>query len=124
MPDSGWNSTTPAFLPPTFLSNLSQSTSPTLSLSPLRLSSIPVLPTATRVTVARIASPHATTRAFLPLFLDGLKTHFQSARRVLKIGDLIGVGIDEESARFAGGEPDEDEVECVPPLLQSTARPD
>ena len=63
------------------------------------------------MTVARIASPHAVHRAFLPLFLDGLKDHFQRQRRVLKVGDLIGVGIDEEGARFAGG--DEDDVESV-----------
>ncbi|KAK4704294.1 peroxin-6, partial [Phenoliferia sp. Uapishka_3] len=116
-------------LSPLFLYNLTpvprQTVTLSLSLSPLRLSSPPVLPTATSVTVARIASPHTIHRAYLPLFLEGLKEHFQSRRRILKCGDLISVGIDEERARFSmvegGGDDDDVDFPTSLPFGQPTA---
>lgn len=99
-----------AYLPPTLLHNLHLEPSASLKVSPARLSS-PSFPTAYSVTVARIASPHSVNRAYQSLFLEGLKEYFQSHRRVLKKGDIIAVGICEDTARFTEGKADDDDVE-------------
>lgn len=100
----------PAYFPPTLLHNFQPSSDNSLTLTPTRFSS-PFFPTAHSVTVARVASPHSVNRAYQALFLDGLKQYFQSRRRVLKKGDLIAVGICEDTARFSEAKSEEDEVE-------------
>lgn len=100
----------PAYFPPTLLHNLQPASDDSLTLTPTRFSS-PFFPTAHSVTVARVASPHSVNRACQTLFLDGLKQYFQSRRRVLKRGDLIAVGICEDTARFSEAKSEEDEVE-------------
>lgn len=112
------------FFPPTLLHNIlpasaSTASPPPISLLPAKGSSSgaawsPEFPTAHSVTVARIASPHSVHRAYQSLFLDALKDYFQGRRRVLKQGDLLAVGISEDTARFGGAgreERDDEEVE-------------
>ncbi|GAA5959373.1 hypothetical protein JCM21900_000707 [Sporobolomyces salmonicolor] len=101
----------PIHLPPPLLHNLlctlsSSSLPSALTLHPApQLSSIlpPSLPTASSVTLARLASPHSVNKLYQPLFLEGLKEHFQSRRRVVRKGDVIAVGIEEGRARFIAG---------------------
>lgn len=114
-------------LPPPLLFNLlgpdaltlSDSSPPTLHLLPSpRVSPVlpAPLPTASSVTIARLASPLSVNKVFQPLFLEGLKDHFSRRRRAVKRGDVIAVGIDEERVRFLqeGKEAgNEDDVECV-----------
>lgn len=74
----------------------------------------PPLPTAASLTLARVASPHSVNKLYQPLFLEGLKEYFQSRKRVVKLGDLIAVGIEESRVRFASDAKDEqDEFESV-----------
>ncbi|GAA6020420.1 hypothetical protein JCM10207_002101 [Rhodosporidiobolus poonsookiae] len=61
---------------------------------------LPPFPTASSVTLARLASPHSVNKVFQPLFLDGLKDHFQNKQRTVKQGDVVAVAIDEERVRF------------------------
>ncbi|GAA5891486.1 hypothetical protein JCM8208_007299 [Rhodotorula glutinis] len=111
-------------VPPSLLFNLlgpdalSASSSPSLHLLPApRISPIlpAPLPTASSVTIARLASPLSVNKVFQPLFLEGLKEHFSRCTRAVKKGDVIAVGIDEERVRFAQegkeGAPHEDEVD-------------
>ncbi|KAG8899708.1 peroxisomal assembly protein, partial [Tulasnella sp. 403] len=60
----------------------------------------PPVPTASSVTIARIASPHASHRSFQPLFLRALKRYFQGKKRLIKKGDLIAVPIWLEQAKL------------------------
>ncbi|KAI5809944.1 hypothetical protein DFH27DRAFT_597843 [Peziza echinospora] len=61
-------------------------------------------PAAKEVTLLRVASPTSTDRALQPSLLLALKTHFESARRLVKKGDLIAVTVDEVLARSLFGE--------------------
>ncbi|KAG8958992.1 peroxisomal assembly protein [Tulasnella sp. 419] len=104
-----------AFGSPTLLHNLSSylnaSSSPnqpyaasieiTIRPSPFGSSS-PSVPTAKAITVARIASPHATQKAYQSLFLHALKQHFQGKRRLLKKRDIIALPISLERAELLG----------------------
>ncbi|GJN93762.1 hypothetical protein Rhopal_006819-T1 [Rhodotorula paludigena] len=107
-------------LPPPLLFNLlgpaSLSSTPSspslLTLHPApRLSPVLAapLPTAASVTIARLASPHSVNKVFQPLFLEGLKEHFSRCRRVVKEGDVVAVGIDEERVTFVGHEGGQDD---------------
>lgn len=74
----------------------------------------PNFPTAISVTVARVASPHSVNKNCQNLFLKALRNFFQIQERILFIGDLIAVIIDEEVARFGDlrdGESGEDAIE-------------
>ncbi|GAA5985229.1 hypothetical protein JCM11641_003639 [Rhodosporidiobolus odoratus] len=99
------------FLPPPLLYNLlgssyfsaSDSVLPFLLLAPAPAVSPtlpPPLPTAASLTLARLASPHSVNKLYQPLFLEGLKEYFQKRRRVVKEGDVIVVGIEEDRVRF------------------------
>ena len=59
----------------------------------------PPLPTARSVTIARVSSPYGSDRLYQPLFLNALKTHFESQVRLVKLGDLIAVGLKLEEAK-------------------------
>ncbi|KAI5819237.1 P-loop containing nucleoside triphosphate hydrolase protein [Pyronema omphalodes] len=65
-------------------------------------------PPAKEVTLLRIASPTSTDRALQHALLLQLKSYFESCRRLVKVGDLIAVSIDEVLARslYSGGEDD------------------
>ncbi|GAA5888470.1 hypothetical protein JCM6882_008631 [Rhodosporidiobolus microsporus] len=76
---------------PSLLLNPSPSVSPTLP-SPH--------PTASSLTLARLASPHSVNKLYQPLFLEGLKEYFSAKRRAVKRGDVIAVGIEEDRVRF------------------------
>ncbi|BGP27447.1 peroxisomal biogenesis factor 6 [Rhodotorula toruloides] len=101
------------YLPPPLLFNLlgpsslsfipSSPASLTLHPAPLISPILPLpIPTASSVTISRLASPHSVNKLFQPLFLEGLKEYFSKRRRVVKRGDVIAVGIDEEKVRFVG----------------------
>lgn len=64
----------------------------------------PIPSAAKEVTLLRVASPISTDRALQPSLLLALKTHFESARRLVKKGDLIAVTVDEVLARSLFGE--------------------
>lgn len=61
-------------------------------------------PSAKEVTLLRIASPISTDRALQPALLLQLKSYFESSRRLVKVGDLIAVSIDELLARSLYGD--------------------
>lgn len=67
-------------------------------------------PPAKEVTLLRIASPTSTDRALQPSLLLQLKSYFESCRRLVKKGDVIGVGIDEVLARSLYGDSGEDGI--------------
>ncbi|KAF8432596.1 hypothetical protein BGX38DRAFT_245699 [Terfezia claveryi] len=107
------------YISPILLANLTpsgpQATSlaspPELHIFPLPFASnsssssnSPIPPAAKEVTLLRIASPTSTDRALQPSLLLALKTHFESARRLVKKGDLIAVTVDEVLARSLFGE--------------------
>ncbi|BGP19899.1 hypothetical protein JCM10213_008627 [Rhodosporidiobolus nylandii] len=98
--------------PPSLLLTPAPSVSPVLPLP---------LPVAASLTLARLASPYSVNKQYQPLFLEGLKEHFQMSRRVVKQGDVIAVGIEEEKVRFfaEGKEGMEEDVD----LPASTSNP-
>ncbi|KAI9677871.1 MAG: peroxisomal assembly protein [Trizodia sp. TS-e1964] len=63
-----------------------------------RLSSSP--PVAKEVSLLKVSSPLSTDRALQPAIFSSLKRVFESKRRVVKIGDLIGVNVDENIGRL------------------------
>lgn len=107
------------YLSPILLANISPSTTTATSifLSPFTLpNSSPRDPSpaspppAKEVTLLRIASPTSTDRTLQPSLLLQLKHHFESCRRLVKKGDVIGVGIDEILARNLYGDASEDGI--------------
>ncbi|KAM5443016.1 peroxisomal assembly protein [Microsporum ferrugineum] len=52
-------------------------------------------PTAKEVTLLKISTPLAVDRALQPAIFAALKHHFESKRRLVKSGDMIGISIDE-----------------------------
>lgn len=70
----------------------------------------PSPPPAKEVTLLRVASPTSTDRALQPSLLLQLKSYFESCRRLVRKGDVIGVGIDEVLARSLYGDTGEDGV--------------
>lgn len=61
-------------------------------------------PLAKEVTLLKVATPLSMDRVLQPALFTGLKQYFESKRRLLKSGDLVGIGIDEGLGRavFAG----------------------
>lgn len=107
------------YLSPILLANISPSvaTATAVVLSPFELPSKSLRdprpaspPPAKEVTLLRIASPTSTDRALQPSLLLQLKSYFESCRRFVKKGDVIGVGIDEVLARSLYGDTNEDGV--------------
>ncbi|KAI5796512.1 hypothetical protein EDC01DRAFT_787586 [Geopyxis carbonaria] len=75
-------------------------------------------PSAKEVTLLRIASPASTDRALQPSLLLQLKSHFETCRRLVRVGDLIAVSIDELLARSLHGDTTDDGI--VEELLASS----
>lgn len=70
----------------------------------------PPIPVARTATVARVASPASTQRAYQPLFLDSLKAFFEDKKRLVKKGDIIAVSIDSQRVSLFA-EPEDDKSE-------------
>lgn len=64
--------------------------------------------TAKAVTIARVASEHSMHRQYQVLLLQALKEYFQAKRRVLRMGDIVALAIDDGLARFTNAESDVD----------------
>jgi len=110
------------YMSPVLLTNIlpSGDTTTELLLSPLPAvppssvlqSAVPAFPPAAKeVTLLRIASPTSTDRTLQHALLLQLKSYFESCRRLVKVGDLIAVSIDEVLARsLYSGDSTEDGV--------------
>lgn len=61
-------------------------------------------PLAKEVTLLKVATPLSMDRVLQPALFTGLKQYFESKRRLLKSGDLVGISVDEGLGRavFAG----------------------
>ncbi|KAK2809253.1 hypothetical protein FQN49_008634, partial [Arthroderma sp. PD_2] len=67
-----------------------------LGLAAPRGSSMPKAPpTAKEVTLLKISTPLSVDRVLQPAIFAALKHHFESKRRLVKSGDMIGISIDE-----------------------------
>lgn len=64
----------------------------------------PPLPTASSVTLARLASPASTNKLLQAQVVQSLRRWFDGGMRVLKVGDVIGVGVGEFDVREDGEE--------------------
>lgn len=104
----GQKSTLPVLAPPVLLSNLDGPKY--LKLSPLsphhhgtsrpslsqsKFSSAKSPPVAKEVTLLKISTPLSMDRTLQPALFAGLKRYFESKRRLLKSGDLVGISVDE-----------------------------
>ena len=69
-----------------------------LAFRPLSFARIPEIPTAAKLSIARVASPISNDRTYESLFLLALKTHLGRGRYLMKEGDLIGVPINIDGA--------------------------
>ncbi|KAL2008801.1 hypothetical protein VTN00DRAFT_6995 [Thermoascus crustaceus] len=74
-------------------------------------------PVAKEVTLLKISTPLSTDRALQPALFAGLKQYFESRRRLLKSGDLVGISVDEglgravfSASKSADGGSQEDEL--------------
>ncbi|KAF9812997.1 hypothetical protein IEO21_05830 [Rhodonia placenta] len=59
----------------------------------------PTIPTARTMTIARVASPASTDRAYQRLFLRALQDYLRQERRIVKQGDVVTVTINTDEAR-------------------------
>ena len=64
----------------------------------------PAIPTARSVTIARVASPISTDRAYQPLFLRALQDHFKDTTRLVKQGDVVTVAINTDEVLWQTGD--------------------
>lgn len=103
------------YVPPLLLSNIDNPKY--LRISPIKLgapnsiSSKPGLlhqlkssparnpPLAKEVTLLKVSTPLSMDRVLQPALFAGLKQYFESKRRLLKSGDLLGIGVDEAFGR-------------------------
>lgn len=67
-------------------------------------------PAAKEVTLLRLASPVTTERALQSSLLLQLKAYFETCRRLVKVGDLIAVSIDDVFSRSLSGEAGEEGI--------------
>lgn len=68
----------------------------------------PLMPRAEALSVARIASPIATDRAFDAQCLDALRRHLEHRPRILKKGDVFAVPVATSRARFEQADAEQD----------------
>ena len=73
----------------------------------------PAIPTARSVTIARVASPISTDRAYQPLFLRALQDYFKDTTRLVKQGDVITVAINTDEVLWQAGDGADDAGEGV-----------
>ncbi|KAF7588851.1 peroxisomal assembly protein [Aspergillus hancockii] len=100
---------------PMAFATLNGSSKPGL-LHQMKASSVRSPPLAKEVTLLKVSTPLSMDRALQPTLFAGLKQYFESKRRLLKSGDLVGISVDEGLGRavFAGpaasdgAAPDED----------------
>ncbi|KAE8145687.1 hypothetical protein BDV25DRAFT_63512 [Aspergillus avenaceus] len=73
-------------------------------LQQMKASSTRSPPLAKEVTLLKVSTPLSMDRALQPALFGGLKQYFESKRRLLKSGDLVGISVDEGLGRavFAG----------------------
>ncbi|KAJ6157678.1 hypothetical protein N7470_005270 [Penicillium chermesinum] len=102
------------FVPPLLLSNIenpkylrispmtfaaaSQAPKPGL-LHHMKNSAIRNPPLAKEVTLLKVSTPLSMDRVLQPALFAGLKQYFESRRRILKSGDLVGISVDEGLGR-------------------------
>lgn len=67
-------------------------------------------PIAKSVTLGRVPSPASIDRALQAAFLTALKFHFENARRTVRAGDLVLLGIDETLARVTAQDDADNDV--------------
>lgn len=60
-------------------------------------------PLAKEVTLLKVSTPLSMDRVLQPALFAGLKQYFESARRLLKSGDLVGISVDESLGRTVFG---------------------
>ncbi|CCM06091.1 uncharacterized protein FIBRA_08338 [Fibroporia radiculosa] len=102
-------SLSPQLLLNTFGGN-SISETPSILLRPSPFGSHrPAIPTARSVTIARVASPFSTNRAYQPLFLHALQEYFKKSTRLVKQGDVIGVKINTDDIHRSASFEEEEE---------------
>ncbi|BFZ63652.1 peroxisomal assembly protein [Saitoella coloradoensis] len=70
-----------------------------------------LLKVADAINIYKIPTPTSTDRELQPAVLGALRSHFFNMKRVMRSGDIFGVGIDEETARavYVPPSPDADE---------------
>jgi hypothetical protein len=61
----------------------------------------PPIPVARAITVARVSSPTSTDRSYQSSFLHSLHKYFLEERRLVKQGDIIGVPLNTDDARWS-----------------------
>ncbi|KAE8360491.1 hypothetical protein BDV27DRAFT_134459 [Aspergillus caelatus] len=73
-------------------------------LNQMKASSARNPPLAKEVTLLKVSTPLSMDRALQPALFAGLKQYFESKRRLLKSGDLVGISVDEGLGRavFSG----------------------
>ncbi|KAH7103789.1 AAA-domain-containing protein [Auriculariales sp. MPI-PUGE-AT-0066] len=64
--------------------------------------SVPPIPTARALTVARVTSAASTDRRLQPICVNSLKAYFAQTKRLVKKGDLLAVSIDRTQAQAIG----------------------
>ncbi|KAL4870901.1 hypothetical protein BDV12DRAFT_165448 [Aspergillus spectabilis] len=117
----GTRMTPSVFVPPILLNNLDNPKY--LRISPMNLGGpkAGVLhqmktaarspPLAKEVTLLKVSTPLSMDRVLQPALFAGLKQYFETKRRLLKSGDLLGISIDESLGRavFAGANEGQDD---------------
>ncbi|OCH95204.1 AAA-domain-containing protein [Obba rivulosa] len=80
----------------------------------------PAIPIARAITIARVASPFSTDRAYQPLFLRALQQYLKGTTRLMKQGDIIAVKINTDEVRryedvdaMRGGAEDDEETQDI-----------
>ncbi|KAJ5116099.1 ATPase AAA-type core [Penicillium angulare] len=83
-------------------------------------------PLAKEVTLLKVSTPLSMDRVLQPALFAGLKNYFESRRRILKSGDLVGISVDEGLGRAvfsgtAGGDAASQEDDITARLGQGNA---
>ncbi|KAA8645883.1 AAA family ATPase peroxin 6 [Aspergillus tanneri] len=68
-------------------------------LHQMKASAVRSPPLAKEVTLLKVSTPLSMDRILQPALFAGLKQYFESKRRILKSGDLVGISVDEELGR-------------------------
>lgn len=71
----------------------------------------PTVPVAKSVTIARVTAPISVDRTYQSAFLGSLKAYFSNTKRLVKQGDLIGVGLNSDVNNLPLDEAEQQEVQ-------------